>query len=70
MMGLGYLTPLGNELDSCANAISADGKVIVGYSTTACGKRAFRWKDGWMEGLGLVAGAQFRPYKSNRVIRC
>lgn len=39
---------------SVANGISADGKVVVGYSHSATGSEAFRWtlEDG-MEGLGF-----------------
>jgi probable HAF family extracellular repeat protein len=50
--GLGDLAG-GLEL-SVANGISADGKVVVGYSHSATGPEAFRWTlDDGMEGLGF-----------------
>jgi probable HAF family extracellular repeat protein len=39
--GLGDLT--GGTFESSAQKVSADGKVIVGYGTTATGQQAFRW---------------------------
>jgi probable HAF family extracellular repeat protein len=39
--------------ESEATAVSADGRVVVGYSTNARGqKRAFRWQAGVMLALG------------------
>lgn len=55
MVGLGHL-PGGNL--SAANAVSADGSVIVGYSSSnLVGAEAFRWTaGGGMVGLGLLPG--------------
>ena len=51
MIALGELA--GGEFRSSANAVSADGSVVVGYSNSAAGPEAFRWtqSDG-MQGLG------------------
>ena len=58
MTALGDLP--GGETRSRANAISADGTVIVGQSTSANGREAFRWTtaDG-MVGLGDLPGGTF-----------
>lgn len=55
--GLGYL-PGGSNTFSSANAVSADGSVIVGVSTSANSEQeAFRWTPaGGMAGLGLLPG--------------
>lgn len=48
--GLGYLA---GGFDSGAWGVSADGSVIVGYSTSASGTEAFRWtRSSGMTGLG------------------
>lgn len=62
MVGLGYLP--GGELphgpSSRAFGVSADGSVIVGYSTSASGMQAFRWTSGGgMVGLGDLPGGDF-----------
>jgi probable HAF family extracellular repeat protein len=52
--GLGFLEA---GTASRANAISADGSVVVGYSTMSQGTEAFRWTlSGGMVGLGDLAG--------------
>ncbi len=58
------LTPLGDlpggEFQSTATALSADGKVIVGWSTSTNGQEAFRWTAaGGMAGLGDLPGGAF-----------
>jgi MYXO-CTERM domain-containing protein len=61
------LTPLGNLPGgdaSVARAVSADGSVVVGYSSFAGGANgieAFRWtRGGGMVGLGDLPGGSFR----------
>ncbi|HET8728340.1 MAG TPA: autotransporter domain-containing protein, partial [Alphaproteobacteria bacterium] len=57
MVGLGYLP--GGSI-SWANAVSADGSVVVGYSDSTPGRQAFRWTEaGGMVGLGDLAGGGF-----------
>ena len=56
MVGLGFLNVPAepDDAESQAKAISADGSVIVGWSTSPrfnC--EAFRWEDGVMTGLGI-----------------
>jgi probable HAF family extracellular repeat protein len=53
MVGLGDLP--GREFSSRAYAISANGKVIVGQSASDRGTEAFRWENGVMVGLGVLA---------------
>jgi len=56
MVGLGFLNVPAEPDDahSEAKAISADGSVIVGMSTSPrFTYEAFRWEDGVMEGLGI-----------------
>ena len=55
--GLGYL-PGGNNSFSSANAVSADGSVVVGASTSAnSDQEAFRWTPtGGMVSLGFLPG--------------
>jgi len=55
--GLGDLP--GGSFESAANAVSADGRVIVGSSVSASGPEAFRWEDGFMTGLGDLPGGDF-----------
>ena len=59
MVGLGWLQG-GIVNSSTALAVSADGSIIVGGSSSANGSEAFRWTatDG-MTGLGLPSGASF-----------
>jgi probable HAF family extracellular repeat protein len=62
MVGLGDLP--GGAFSSAANAVSADGSVIVGSSEsasgTSTGTQAFRWtSDGGMVGLGDLPGGVF-----------
>jgi probable HAF family extracellular repeat protein len=55
--GVNYLGYLPGGSDSSARAASADGSVIVGYSSGAQGYRAFRWtSSGGMQSLGTMAG--------------
>jgi probable HAF family extracellular repeat protein len=56
--GLGHLPALpGWTSYSSANAVSADGRVVVGTSVNALGAVAFRWENGIMTGLGQMPGA-------------
>ncbi len=56
--GLGDLPGLG--FSSGANGISADGLVVVGFSTSTSGGEAFRWTEtSGMVGLGDLAGGSF-----------
>jgi probable HAF family extracellular repeat protein len=58
LVGLGDLP--GGASRSEANAVSADGSVIVGYDTSASGIEAFRWTSaGGMVGLGDLPGGIF-----------
>jgi probable HAF family extracellular repeat protein len=63
MTGLGDLS--GGQFRSGANAVSADGFVIVGLGTTGSGPsdnvlEAFRWTaSGGMQGLGDLSGGNF-----------
>jgi probable HAF family extracellular repeat protein len=57
-------TPLGDlaggEVSSTASAISPDGLVVVGWSSSENGVEAFRWTlEGGMEGLGDLPGGEF-----------
>ena len=46
----------GGSFASRATAVSADGSVVVGESTTASGQEAFRWtQSGGMVGLGSLS---------------
>jgi len=47
---------------SSAFAVSADGRVVVGYSGSGNGDEAFRYEDGVMTGLGDLPGRN--PYES------
>jgi probable HAF family extracellular repeat protein len=47
---------------SVPTAVSADGKVVVGYSGSSNGEEAFRWENGVMIGLGDLPGRM--PYRS------
>ncbi len=56
MTSLGSLSGLG----STANAVSADGEVIVGYDNVAGGSwTAVRWQDGVMQDLGRLPGDSY-----------
>ena len=58
-MGLGDLP--GGELSSSASAVSADGSVVVGSSSSKNGNEAFRWSKKYgIEGLGDLPGGEFR----------
>ncbi len=58
MVGLGDLP--GGDFNSFATAVSADGSVIVGYSSSASGPEAFRWTAAeGMVGLGDLPGGEF-----------
>lgn len=52
----------GGEVKSQATAISADGRVVVGHSSSASGVEAFRYADGVMTGLGDLPGKS--PFES------
>lgn len=52
--GLGFLE--GGADMSIAQAVSADGSVVVGQSLSENGPEAFRWEEGEMEGLGYLPG--------------
>jgi probable HAF family extracellular repeat protein len=53
VIGLGDLP--GGYFDSQANAVSADGRVVVGSGATAQGSEAFRWSsESGMVGLGFL----------------
>lgn len=58
MVGLGYLAG-GSSNNSQVRGMSADGSVIVGFSSssTGSGQEAFRWTESGMVGLGLLPGA-------------
>lgn len=57
------LEPLGDlpggSVYGAATAVSADGSVVVGASSSANGLEAFRWEGGVMEGLGDLPGGPF-----------
>jgi probable HAF family extracellular repeat protein len=58
MVGLGDLP--GGFVESCANGVSADGSVVVGWSKSGAGAEAFRWtQSGGMVGLGDLPGGEF-----------
>jgi probable HAF family extracellular repeat protein len=57
MQGLGILAPSGSLFrESMANAVSADGSIVVGRTTSLRGLEAFIWKrdSGIMIGLGML----------------
>jgi uncharacterized membrane protein len=50
----------GGSTASEACAITPDGKIVVGYGSSASGAEAFRWTaSGGMQGLGDLAGGLF-----------
>lgn len=52
---------VGGVFSSEANAVSADGSVVVGNGTTSAGDEAFRWtNEGGLEGLGYLPSVPFR----------
>ncbi len=56
--GLGDLP--GGSVNSQARAVSADGLVVVGWSSSGSGQEAFRWTQaGGMVGLGDFPGGEF-----------
>ena len=56
--GLGDLP--GGGYGSSASAVSGDGSVVVGHSTSGSGVEAFRWTaSGGMVGLGALPGRTF-----------
>ncbi len=62
--GQASLTPLGDlpggSVQSVARGVSADGRVVVGWSVGGSGEEAFRWTStGGMAGLGDLPGATF-----------
>lgn len=53
----------GGTFLSVANAISADGKVVVGYSASGSGSQAFRWTStNGMVALGDLPGGAFSSF--------
>jgi len=56
LTGLGTLAG-GNYSE--ALGVSAGGSVVVGYSTSASGDRAFRWTSAGMADLGTLAGGNY-----------
>jgi probable HAF family extracellular repeat protein len=61
-MGLGDLP--GGIFFSFASAVSADGSVAVGWSSSAQGQHAFRWEDGVMTDLGVLPGKETSAAKA------
>jgi probable HAF family extracellular repeat protein len=58
IVGLGDL--LGGSFLSNAEAVSADGSIVVGWATSTNGQEAFRWTlSGGMVGLGDLTGSNF-----------
>jgi probable HAF family extracellular repeat protein len=58
MVGLGMLANF--TLASYANAVSADGSAVTGYSLAQGGQQAFRWLAGsGIESLGQIAGSTY-----------
>ena len=60
----GVMHPLGvlpgGVYQSIAEAVSLDGRIIVGKSASRSGPQAFRWEDGEMVGLGDLPRREFR----------
>ena len=58
MVGLGDLP--GGSFHSAANSVSADGSVVVGFSSSGNGNEAFIWTaGGGMVGIGDLPGGTF-----------
>ena len=58
-----YYVDLDGGLYSYAEAVSADGAVIVGDGESSPGRQAFRWTgEGGMVGLGDLPGGDFRSF--------
>lgn len=50
----------GGPIRSLANAVSADGRAVVGFSNSTNGEEAFRWtRDTGMNPLGALGGPEF-----------
>lgn len=60
LSGLGDLA--GGSFTSWANAVSPDGAVVVGYSSSSNGTEAFRWTSAGMVGLGDLPGGSFNSW--------
>jgi probable HAF family extracellular repeat protein len=59
--GLGFLPGSSDYGQSQASGVSADGSVVVGDSSGANGREAFRWTQATgMVGLGDLSGGEFR----------
>jgi probable HAF family extracellular repeat protein len=60
-LGLSILGDLpGGSIESGSQAVSRDGSTIVGYGTTATGRKAFRWtQSSGMSNLGTLPGSTF-----------
>jgi probable HAF family extracellular repeat protein len=55
--GMTDLGTIGDDSDSCAYSVSADGKIVVGVSWDGTHREAFHWtEDEGMQGLGFLAG--------------
>jgi len=71
-VGLGTLDHHANVVaESSANAISTDGQVIVGMSTSDAypdSHEAFRWKAGTMTGLGTLNGTGSGTYSAANAV--
>lgn len=65
-IGLGDFS--GGVFSSSAQAVSADGKVIIGYGTTESGEQAFRWTESTgMVSLGNLPDSSFKKSWTNGV---
>lgn len=55
--GMTDLGTIGDDTDSCAYSVSAEGKIVVGVSWDGAHMEAFRWTEHeGMQGLGFLAG--------------
>ncbi|HYE96207.1 MAG TPA: T9SS type A sorting domain-containing protein [Rubricoccaceae bacterium] len=52
----------GGDTSAVAYSVSADGRIVVGYSFGPDGRRAVRWVDGAVEDLGVPAGFTTHGY--------
>ena len=62
MVNLGTLTNYPAINQNEASDVSANGSIVVGFSTTATGRTAFRWSSGTgMQSLGALPARRWRP---------